>query len=74
MKRKRYIYYIVAIMFLAGIHEGKIAIWQADDPQPKYLLTYSVDLLPHNDRIALEKGIRLRSRRELTRFLEDFCS
>ena len=74
MKRKRYIYYIIVVMFLAGIHEGKIAIWQSDDPQPKYLLPYSVALLPHNDRIALEKGIRLRSRRELTRFLEDFCS
>ena len=74
MKRKRYIYYIIVVMFLAGIHEGKIAIWQADDPQPKYLLPYSAALLPQTDRIALEKGIRLRSRRELTRFLEDFCS
>ena len=74
MKRKRYIYYIVAIMYLAGIHEGKIAIWQADDPQPKYLLPYSAALLPQTDRIALEKGIRIHSSEELTRFLEDFCS
>ena len=74
MKRKRYIYYIVITMFLAGIHEGKIAIWQAEDPQPKYLLPYSAALLPQTDRSALEKGIRLHSREELTRFLEDFCS
>ena len=74
MKRKRYIYYIIVVMFLAGIHEGKIAIWQADDPQPKYLLPYSVALLPQTDRIALEKGIRIHSSEELTRFLEDFCS
>ena len=74
MKRKRYIYYIIVVMFLAGIHEGKIAIWQADDPQPKYLLPYSADLLPQTDRSALAKGIRIHSREELTRFLEDFCS
>lgn len=74
MKRNRYIYYIIIIGFLAGIHRGRIAIWQGEDPMPSIVLPYSAKLLPESDRAALERGIRLQSREELTRFLEDFCS
>lgn len=74
MKIKRYQYYILLAGFLVGIHNGRIAIWQGEDPQPKAVLPYQADLLPEADRIALENGIRLDSRADLTRFLEDFCS
>ncbi len=73
MKRKRYLYYIIFVSFLAGIHNGRLAIWHGEDPQPKLILPYSAELLPETDRIALEKGIRLDSREELIRFMEDFC-
>ena len=71
---KRYLYCIMLVSFLAGIHNGRIAIWQGEDPQPKLILPYSTQLLPDGDRIALEKGIRLNSREELIRFMEDYCS
>ena len=75
MRGKRELYYIL-IMFtlLLGIHRGRIAIWYNEDPEPQFVLPYSADLLPEADREALEKGIRLHSREELTRYLEDFCS
>ena len=74
MKSKRYQCYILLFSILVGIHNGRIAIWQGEDPQPTAVLPYRADLLPEADRIALEKGIRLDSREDLTRFLEDFCS
>ena len=74
MKLKEYLYCILLAGFLIGIHNGRIAIWQGEDPQPKAILPYSAELLPEADRIALQNGIRLNSREDLTRFLEDFCS
>lgn len=74
MKIKRYLSYIMLAGFLVGIHNGRIAIWQGEDPQPKTVLPYPADLLPEADRVALEKGIRLDTREELIRFMEDHCS
>ena len=74
MKIKKYIHCVILILFFAGIHEGKIAIWNDEKPQPIMILPYSVELLPEKDRITLENGITINSRKELTGFLEDFCS
>ena len=74
MKARQLLHYILLASFLIGIHNGRIAVWQSEDPEPIAILPYSADLLPPADRIALEKGIWLNSREDLTRFLEDFCS
>ena len=74
MKTKRYLYYIMIAVFLAGIYRGHIAIWSGEDPEPQVILPYSADLLTESDRLALEKGMRLSSREDLIRFMEDFCS
>ena len=74
LNKKRLLCYIFLLCFLAGIHHGRIAIWQGEDPEPKWILPYSADFLPKSDLAALEKGIRIESSEELTRFLEDFCS
>ena len=74
MKLKKYQYYMILAGFLIGIHHGRIAIWQGEDPQPHTILPYPASLLPDADRKALEKGIRLESREELIRFMEDYCS
>ena len=74
MKENRYFIYIMLACFLAGIHRGHVAIWQGEDPQPKWILPYSAAMLPEADRAALEHGIPILNREELTRFLEDYCS
>ncbi len=74
MSIKKLVCYVILFTLLVGIHRGRIAIWKDEDPEPYCILPYSADLLPETDRKALEKGIYLRSREELTRFLEDFCS
>ena len=74
MKIKKYQCYFLLAGFLVGIHNGRIAIWKGDDPQPIKILPYLAELLPEADRTALENGIILDTREDLIRFLEDHCS
>ena len=74
MKNRKHIHYILSLTFLIGIHRGRIAIWHGEDPEPECTLPYSASLLPEADRKALEKGIYIQSREELTQIIEDFCS
>lgn len=60
--------------FLLGIHDGYIALWQGEDPQPVRIFPYRAELLPPADQQRLEKGIRVQTREDVTRLLEDFCS
>lgn len=59
---------------LLGLHNGYLALWSGDDPEPVRIYPYSARLLPPADRQALEKGIPVGSDGELSRLLEDFCS
>ena len=74
MKRNTIVCYMLLAGFLIGIHDGRIAIWQGEDPKPVTVLPYPAELLPETDRIALEKGIHLDTREDLIRFMEDYCS
>ena len=60
--------------FLLGIHNGKIALWKDDDPEPIRVFPYQASLLPEKDQDALEQGIRIRDRSQLIRILEDYLS
>ncbi len=60
--------------FLLGIHEGRIALWKDEDPQPYKVFPYHARMLPADDRRALEEGIRFESAEELVRMLEDYLS
>lgn len=74
MKLRRGICSLVLAGFLLGVHDGYIALWKGEDPEPVRVFPYSAELLPPEDRAALEKGIPIRSREDLTALLEDFCS
>lgn len=74
MRIKRNLCYILVLSYLAGIYQGRIALWRGEDPEPETVLPYYANLLPEADRAALEKGIRIRTGEELVRFMEDFCS
>ena len=75
MRYKPYIIYNILLLgLLLGIHDGKIALWKGDDPQPRLILPYSASALPPKDRADLAKGIAIRNEEELIRLIEDFCS
>jgi len=60
--------------FLLGIHDGRIALWKDNNPEPLKVFPYSAYLLPPADRRALEEGIRFENLDELKRMVEDYLS
>lgn len=76
MRRKplRFLATVLLATVLLGIHEGRIALWKDDDPEPYKIFSYGIDLLPDAARRALEKGIRVESVEELNRLLEAYLS
>ncbi len=71
MKQHRYLYSILLLGFLLGIHEGKIALWKDNDPTPMRVFPYEVSQLPQADQQALKKGIHVDSLGQLKKMLED---
>ena len=74
MKRYSQIFCLVFLGFLLGIHNGKIALWQDEDPQPIKIFPFSAQMLPVADRRALEEGIRFETKEDLMRLMEDYLS
>lgn len=74
MRRGHTLSTLLLLGFLLGIHDGRIALWQGEDPQPVRVFPYSASALPPEDYRALEKGIAIESPADLVKFLEDFCS
>lgn len=68
----------LSVVFLAsiliGVHNGRIALWENDDPQPSKVFPYPVSLLPKEQQKLLENGIRVESMEELHRLLEAYLS
>ena len=76
MKKKKTSLFAAVMLagILLGIHNGQIALWQGDDPQPYKTFPYNINQLPFFARKALERGIRVESEEELNRLLESYLS
>ena len=74
MKLLRFSCPIVLLGFLLGIHEGKIALWKDNDPEPVKIFSYRAELLPEEDQKALKKGIKVENTRQLQQLIEDYFS
>ena len=68
------IYLSLILSFLLGVHEGKLALWRENAVQPEMVFPCPVEMLPEADRQALRNGIRIDSREDLARLLEDYLS
>ena len=64
---------LVAV-YLLGIHDGKLALWEGDDPEPVRVLPYRASMLPEEARKMLEKGIPIESMDELRKLAETYLS
>lgn len=74
MNKLSHVLCFVFLGFLLGIHNGQIALWQDEDPEPIKVFPYSAQMLPVADRRALEEGIRFESKEDLLRLMEDYLS
>ena len=75
--KKRYLHLCAMALcfsFLVGIRDGRVAVWQDDDPEPVKILPYPVYLLPRQARDALKEGIRVESEEELYALAEKYLS
>ncbi|MCI5655720.1 MAG: BofC C-terminal domain-containing protein [Candidatus Pseudoruminococcus sp.] len=55
-------------------YNGKIAVYSSNSNKPIEITNASTAKLPKSDQDALRAGIKAKSRKELNRLLEDFCS
>lgn len=65
---------ILLLGFLIGVHNGRVALWKNEDPEPFRVFPCPVCVLPAKDQQALKKGIRLDDMDDVNRFLENFLS
>lgn len=65
---------LLMAFYILGVHEGKIALWSGDDPEPVQVFPYRATLLPKADRQRLEEGIRVESMEELHQLVEAYLS
>lgn len=74
IKKRNIITAILLLGFILGSHKGFIALWKDGQTEPIRTFPYSIASLPPADQQALEQGIRIKSREELLRLLEDYLS
>lgn len=60
--------------YLLGIHNGKIALWDGNDPEPVKVFPYSASMLPEEARKLLEAGIPIESMEQLRQLAETYLS
>ncbi len=73
-KTKNLLCSMILFGFLIGIHNGQIALWHNNDPNPVKVFPYRAEMLPEADQAALRKGIRINSFSDLQRLLQDYLS
>ncbi len=57
--------------FILGLHNGRVALWKSDDPQPIKIFPWSASFLPDNIRSALEKGIYVEEDSDIGILIQD---
>ncbi len=65
---------ILILSLYLGLHNGYIALWNTEQPEPLHVFPYKAALFPKIDRNALEEGIPLDNAEHLNKLLEDFLS
>ena len=61
------------LLYILTVSDGVIVVKNKENRIVKKTDTI-VSVLPKQDRENLEKGIKVKSEKELSRLLEDFCS
>ena len=74
MAKSSRLYLSLVFAFLLGIHRGNLALWEENTRNPIAVFPIRAELLPPADQRALKQGIRVESRQELHRLLEDYLS
>ncbi len=60
--------------YLLGFRGGRLTLWREGETHPEQVYDIREDSLPPADRIALRSGIRVETREELWKILENYLS
>ena len=66
--------WLLVLGLVLGSCRGYVALYEEGKEEPRQVFPYQVRSLPPADQAALEKGIPIRSEKELQHLLEDFLS
>lgn len=66
--------YAVLLSLYLGLCNGRIALWDSEQPKPLHTFPYRAALYPEMDRKALEQGIPISDKESITKLLEDYLS
>lgn len=58
--------------YLLGIHDGRLALWRGDDPEPVHIFYVRAQDLPPADQILLRRGLRIENDQQLYAVLENY--
>lgn len=72
--KPNYLPALLLLTILLGIHNGRIAMWKDQDPEPYRIFPYSAAALPPKLRSALQSGILIESEEDLQLLLENLLS
>jgi hypothetical protein len=59
-------------VYLLGIHEGKIALWKGNDPEPIKVFDYEASKLPEDAQKQLQAGVPIKSIKQLRELAEQY--
>lgn len=65
---------VLMAIYLLGVHEGKIALWKDNDPEPIKVFPFRVSMLPKAEQERLKNGIPIESMDDLNRLAEAYLS
>ena len=65
---------LVLAGYLLGFRGGRLTLWREGEAHPEQVYDIREDSLPPADRIALRRGIRVETREELWKILENYLS
>ena len=65
---------VLLMSFLLGSHNGRLALWKDEDPEPCKVFPCPIAVLPKAVQDQLRKGVRLETMEDVNRLLEIFLS
>ena len=74
MKVHRQWYLTLIFGFILSVQGGNIALWREGASEPIRVFPYRAEMLPQEDQQRLQNGIRINSKADLIRLVEDYLS
>lgn len=65
---------IIETTYILKNYNGKIAVYESSSEKPIKITDTDISKLPKEDQAQLKLGIKAKSKSELNRLLEDYCS